>query len=341
MQNHRQQKVTIKDIARMCNVSTQTISRVINHRPDVSDDTRQLVEKMIEEMGYHPSALARSLVKQRSFTLGVITAGLKYVGVAQTLNGITEECEASGYALLIKELPSFNTPKIVPLVENLISHEVEGIIFAAPDINDNIAVVQSQLPSYCPPIVFLKGGPNPRFTTISIDNYGGACMAVEHLYASGRKHIGFISGPLDWLESRQRKQGWMDTIQKHNGCIDDSCWTEGNWSSSSGAIAAQKLITKYSNMDAVFVSNDQMALGLLHYAHENQIRVPEDLAVIGFDDLTESEYFSPALTTIEHPLRDLGVLAVKTLLKQIESTANPTPIETIVLKTELVKRDSA
>ena len=259
MQNNRQQKVTIKDIARMCNVSTQTISRVINHRPDVSDDTRELVEKMIQEMGYHPSALARSLVKQRSYTLGVITAGLKYVGVAQTLNGITEECEASGYALLIKELPSFNTPNIVPLVENLISHEVEGIIFAAPDINDNITIVQSQLPSYCPPIVFLKGGPSQRFTTISIDNYGGACLAVEQLRKIGRKHIGFISGPLDWLESRQRKQGWIDTQNKFGGCVDDNCWVEGNWSSSSGEVAAKALIEKYAEMDAVFVSNDQMA----------------------------------------------------------------------------------
>jgi LacI family transcriptional regulator len=341
MQNNRQQKVTIKDIARMCNVSTQTISRVINHRPDVSDETRELVEKMIQEMGYHPSALARSLVKQRSYTLGVITAGLKYVGVAQTLNGITEECEASGYALLIKELPSFNTPNIVPLVENLISHEVEGIIFAAPDINDNIKIVQSQLPSYCPPIVFLKGGPSPRFTTISIDNYGGACLAVEQLRKIGRKHIGFISGPLDWLESRQRKQGWIDTQNKYGGCVDDNCCVEGNWSSSSGEIAAKALIEKYTEMDAVFVSNDQMALGLLHYAHEHDIRIPLDLAVIGFDDLTESEYFSPALTTVEHPLRELGVLAVKSLLKQIESQIHPAPIETIVLKTELILRDSA
>ncbi len=341
MQNHRQLKVTIKDIARMCNVSTQTISRVINHRPDVSDDTRQLVEKMIQEMGYHPSALARSLVKQRSYTLGVITAGLKYVGVAQTLNGITEECEASGYALLIKELPSFNTPNIVPLIESLISHEVEGIIFAAPDINDNIVTVQSQLPSYCPPIVFLKGGPNPRYTTISIDNYGGACQAVERLYEIGRKQIGFISGPLDWLESRQRKQGWIDIVSKHGGCSDDRCWTQGNWSSASGEIAAESLIKKYSGMDAVFVSNDQMALGLLHYAHNHNIRVPEDLAVIGFDDLTESEYFSPSLTTINHPLRELGVLAVKTLLKQIESQVVPIPIDTIVLHTNLIVRDSA
>ncbi len=340
MANQLNQKVTIKDLARMCNVSTQTISRVINKRPDVSPETRELIESKIREIGYHPSALARSLVKQRSNTLGVIIAGLKYVGVSQTLNGITEQCEISNYALLIKELPSFNTPNIVPLIESLISHEVEGIIFAAPDINDNIKIVQEQLPTYCPPIVFLKGRPNSQYTTISIDNYGGAKKAVDYLYSAGRNKIGFISGPLNWLESRQRKQGWEDVVRLHQGNISDYCWTEGNWSSASGECAAEELITKYKGMDAVFVSNDQMALGLFHYAHNHGINVPEDLAVIGFDDLTEAAYFSPALTTIKHPLRELGVLAVSTLLAHIESKAMVNRVDTIVLETELIIRDS-
>ena len=151
----RLQKVTIKDIARMCNVSTQTVSRVINKRPDVSPGTREAIENAIAEMGYQPSALARSLVQQRSYTLGVIIAGLKYIGVSQTLNGITEQCEASGYALLIKELPRFDTPDVVPVIEALIAHHVEGIIFAAPELNENVKIAQAQLPTFCPPIIFL------------------------------------------------------------------------------------------------------------------------------------------------------------------------------------------
>lgn len=340
MVNLRTNKVTIKDIARMCNVSTQTISRVINKRPDVSPETRDLIEKTIQDIGYHPSALARSLVQQRSYTLGVITAGLKYVGVAQTLNGITEQCEASNFALLIKELHSFNTPNIVPVIESLISHQVEGIIFAAPDINDNIKMVQEQLPSYCPPIVFLKGGPNQIYTTISVDNYGGAKKAVDYLLATGREHVGFISGPLDWLEARQRKQGWEDVINSVGGDTSARSWVEGNWSSSSGEVAAEKLIKKYPQMDAVFVSNDQMALGLLHYANLHGIQIPTDLAVIGFDDLTESAFYSPALTTIKHPLRELGILAVKTLMAHIEPKGQTRRVDSIVLETELIIRDS-
>jgi LacI family transcriptional regulator len=311
---------------------------VINKRPDVSPETREAVEKAIAEMGYRPSALARSLVQQRSYTLGVITAGLKYVGVSQTLNGITEQCEASNYALLIKELPRFDTPNIVPVIESLISRHVEGIIFAAPELNENVKMVQSQLPSFCPPIIFLKSQANPNYTTINIDNYGGARRAVEYLFSVGRRKIGLISGPLEWLEARQRKQGWEDAIKNVGETFSDQNWAQGGWSSASGEAAFAELMQKYPEMDSVFVSNDQMALGLLHYAHEHFIRIPDDLAIVGFDDLTEAAYFTPALTTITHPLRELGILAVKTMLAQIEGTDPQPPGKAITLQTKLVVR---
>ena len=336
----RLQKITIKDIARMCNVSTQTVSRVINKRPDVSEDTREAVEKAIAEMGYQPSALARSLVQQRSHTLGVIIAGLKYVGVSQTLNGITEECEASGYSLLIKELPRYDTPDIVPVIESLIAHHVEGIIFAAPELKENVKMAQAQLPTFCPPIIFLKSQANPNYATVSVDNYGGARRAVEYLFSVGRRQIGLITGPMDWLEARQRKQGWEDALGAVGDFDLDQRWTQGSWSSSSGESAFAELIQKYPEMDAVFVSNDQMGLGVLHYAHAHSIRVPQDLAIIGFDDLAESAYYTPSLSTVKHPLRELGNLAVRSLLAQIEGAENRFSGKALVLKTELVIRES-
>lgn len=340
MSRHVQQKITIKDIAKLCGVSTQTISRVINKRPDVSPETREAVEKAIAQMGYRPSALARSLVQQRSYTLGVITAGLKYLGVSQTLNGIAEQCEVSGYALLVKELPRFDTLNIVPVIEALIARHVEGIIFAAPELNENIKMVQSQLPSFCPPILFLKSKANPNYTTISVDNYGGARKAVEYLFSVGKRRIGLISGPLEWLEARQRKQGWEDALKSVGEPVLDQFWAQGNWSASSGEAAFVELSQKYPEMDAVFVSNDQMALGLYHYAHEHSINIPEDLSVIGFDDTPESAYFTPPLTTITHPLGELGSLAVKTLLTQIEGEDPQPPVKAITLQTQLIVRNS-
>lgn len=338
MPRQRQQKVTIKDIARICNVSTQTISRVINKRPDVSPDTRRIVEKAIDEMGYKPSALARSLVQQRSYTIGVILSGLRYVGISLILNGITEECEQSHYALFVEELPRFDTPTIVPVIESLMAHQVEGIIFAAPELNENVKIVQSQLPATRPPIIFLKCQPNPNYITIGIDNYGGARKAVEHLLSVGRRHIGLIAGPLEWLEARQRKQGWEDGLKSVGIDITPTKWAMGNWSSASGESALAELLQKYPVMNAVFVSNDQMALGALHYCHANGIRVPEDLAIIGFDNLAESPYFTPSLTTITNPLRELGILAVKTLLAQIDGHTEPESF--VTLQTDLLIRGS-
>jgi LacI family transcriptional regulator len=333
-------KVTIKDIAKMCGISTQTVSRVINNRPDVAPETRVAVEKAITEMGYQPSALARSLVQQRSYTLGVITAGLRFVGVSQTLNGIAEQCENSNYALFLKELPRFDTPNIVPVIDALIARQVEGIILAASELNGNIKIAQLQLPAFCPPIIFLKSQPSPDHTTISIDNYGGARTAVEYLLSLGRRKIGLISGPMEWLEACQRKQGWEDALKNAGVSVCDEHWAQGNWNSSSGETAFIELLEKYPDMNAVFCSNDQMALGLFHHAHAIGISIPEDLAVIGFDDLAESPYFTPALTTIRQPLRELGILAVKTLLAQIEGADTKPTGDVFTLQTELIVRDS-
>jgi len=335
----RFRKATIKDIAARCNVSTQTVSRVINNRPDVAPDTRRMVEEVIAEMDYRPSALARSLVQRNSYMIGVITAGLRYVGVSQTLDGITDQCEEAGYALLLKELPRYDTPTIIPIIEKLMAHQVEGIIFSAPELNENIKITQSQLPPSCPPIIFLKCQPNPNYTTISVDNQGGARKAVEHLLSVGRREVGLVTGPLEWLEARQRKQGWEAALRNHGIPVSDSKWTRGNWSSSSGEAAFAELIQKYPQMNAVFMSNDQMAIGALHYCSRHNIRVPEDIAVIGFDNLTESAYAIPALTSVTHPLRQMGTLAVDTLLEMMRNGAT-LPARTITLETELVIRDS-
>lgn len=323
----------------MCGVSTQTVSRVINKRPDVSPSTRAAVEAAIASVGFQPSAVARSLVQRRSQTIGVVVAGLKYFGVAQTLNGITEESEASGYALLLKQLASYDELEVVRVVEFLLSHRVEGIIFVAPDMGRNIPAVGSQLPVGYPPIIFLKSEPSSTFSSITIDNYGGARRATEHLLALGRKTIGHLAGPLTWQEARARHDGWRDALR--DAGVEAGPVVAGNWSSASGETAFDQMIEQAQDLDGVFAGNDQMALGALHAAHRRRIAIPDDLAVVGFDGLIEGAQFTPSLTTISQPLGELGQLAVRELLGLLDEEPGQGVVRSLTLATELVVRESA
>ena len=321
----------------MCGVSVQTISRVINGRPDVSPETRAAVEAAIAAVGFQPSAVARSLVQRRSYTLGVIAAGLRYFGVAQTLNGITEESEASGYALLLKEIPSTGDLDLLQVIGFLMAHRVEGIIVAAPDRGE--ADVRGHLPHSAPPIVFLKSEPSPMFSTILIDNYGGGRQATSHLVALGRRRIAHLGGPLDWQEARDRQQGWRDTLR--DAGLEPGRLAVGNWSAASGAVEMARVLDEEPELDAVFAANDQMALGAMSVLRSRGRTIPEQVAVVGFDGMEEAAYFRPSLTTVRQPLRELGQLAVRELLATVSGAAPRPSVHALTLATELIVRDSA
>jgi DNA-binding LacI/PurR family transcriptional regulator len=336
-------KPTIKDVARLCGVSTQTISRVLNERPDVSPETRQRVLEVINQLGYQPSALARSLIQQRSYTLGIIIAGLKYAGISQSLNGIAEQADREGYSLLIKELPGFDVSDVQPEIRSLISHQVEAVIYAAPECGDNWIKAQAQCPRPCPPMVFLKGNPSPDFPTIAVDNFMGAYIATRHLLDQGCRHIAHISGPMDWGEAVERFRGWKAALQDAGFPPADQQCAPGNWSSSSGDKAMRQLLERYPEMDGVFAGNDQMALGVLHVAHEAGIEIPGQLAVVGFDDLPESPYFSPALTTVNQDVHQLGIMAVKKAIEMVNGItdgAESIP-HSLILRPHLILRKSS
>jgi LacI family transcriptional regulator len=335
-------RATIKHVAKAAGVSTQTVSRVINDRPDVSPETRERIQQIIEDLDYRPSALARSLIQQRSFTLGVVTAGLKFIGPSRTLNGMTHKAEELNYALLLEELPRFDTENIKPLLQNLIAHHVDGIVWAVPEVGDNRRWVDEILKDVPVPVVFLTMQPRAGVTTVSIDNYSGGVLATQHLISRGYRKIGHISGPLDWWEARQRKQAWQETMAKAGMKAGERQVAESNWSSSSGEPAFTQLLQSYPEMEAVFVANDQMALSVLQTAHRKGIKIPGDLAVIGFDNILESGYFWPALTTINHEQHELGCRAIQELVAQIEALQRNEKIEplNILLSTELVVRET-
>jgi DNA-binding LacI/PurR family transcriptional regulator len=337
-------RATIKQVASAAGVSTQTVSRVINNRPDVSPGTRKRVQEVIDQLSYRPSALARSLIRQRSYTLGVVTAGLKYIGPSRTLNGITTAAEETGYALLLKELPRFDANNIVPIFQGFLSRHVDGIIWAVPEVGENRNWINELPMDLEIPVVYLTMKPRENITVVSVDNYSGGRMAMSHLFDQGYRNIGHISGPLDWWEARQRMSAWQDSVKEVGIEPLDRYWAEGNWSSASAAQAVDKLLETYPEMDAIFVANDQMALSVLQHACQKGLRVPEDLGIVGFDNMVESAYFWPPLTTIQQDQNQIAKIAVEEVIKIIETgwkgeeSSEP---ESIMLPPTLVVRQSS
>jgi LacI family transcriptional regulator len=311
---------------------------VINHRPDVSPVTRRAVEAAIAEHAFQPSAVARSLVQRRSRMLGVIVAGLKYYGVAQTVNGMAEASEAAGYSIILKELASFDVPDIVPVVDFFVAHRVEGIIFAPPQMGANIRHLQEQLPASTPPVIFLKAEPSERFTSIGIDNVAAAAGITRHLIAIGRRRVAHLAGPLEWREARDRRDGWLQAVAEAG--LEPGPMEAGDWSSASGVTAFSRILEADPTIEALFAASDQMALGALHVANARGIRIPEQLAMAGFDGLPEAAEFTPSLSTVVQPLQEIGRMAVNELLASLSRDAG-TPARSIVLPTRLLIGDSA
>lgn len=332
-------RVTIKDVAALSGVSTQTVSRVINNRPDVASDTRERIEEAIATLGYRPSAVARTLVAKRSNAIGVLLAGMEYTGTTLTLRGIIDESANLGLTVLIAELPegdSLDDPR--PAISALIEHHVDGIIMSVPAIGHAVDRIKAVLPDGHEPVVFVKAGVSDRFSSVLVDNTAAEEEVVDHLVSIGRTRIGHISGPTNWHEALDRRDGWRHGLEKHNLAADSALCEEGDWSPQSGAVAMSALLDRIADLDAVVAANDRMALGAMHALLGRGLRIPEDVAVTGFDDIDEAAWFAPPLTSVEQPLTEMGRQAVRRLWSEFGGSATP-PVA-IPLHAKLMIRES-
>ncbi len=344
-------RVTIKDVALAAGVSTQTVSRVLNNRRDVSMETREKILGIINQMGYSPNVLARSLIQGRSHTLGVIGYGLSYYGPSRVLTGIERRARELGYSLLLSLLREPDTNDGQEVFHSLLSRQVDGIIWAVPEIGDNREWVVAQISgaSQTPasvPIVFINMEPLPGLAVTAVDNREGGRLATEHLLAQGYQQIGIITGPSTWWEAQQRELGWRNAMQnaRENPCDLDALKIAGDWYPSSGEKGLEALIRRCPNLQAVFACNDPMAAGALLAARRIGLRVPEDLAVVGFDDVPEAAFYYPSLTTVRQPLAELGGRAVDQLIELLSNhnkDQEGEPLQSVWLHPQLIIRDSS
>lgn len=333
-------RVTIRDVAEAAGVSTQTVSRVANGRPDVASDTREHVQAVIEKLGYQPSKIARSLIQGQSYTLGVVSFGLSLYGPSLLLEGVQEAAVKAGYSLMLKILDNAVAYDAEKILRDILSYHVDGILWAVPEIGQNRDWIQEALHHFSVPIVFLNVQPRPNLVTAVIDNKHGGRVATQHLIDQGRQHIGIITGPMEWWEARQRELGWREALAENGRTVDESYITNGDWTPSSGERSIRLLLEWHPEMDAVFICNDQMALGAMKVARQMGRQIPRDLAVVGYDDIPESPYFSPALSTVHQDVVEMGCQGVKQLLALIDNddagTASP-----VILQPELIIRESS
>jgi LacI family transcriptional regulator len=303
--------VTLQQVAHRARVSAQTVSRVINNYPAVAPRTRLRVQRAVSDLRYQPNVLARSLVHRRSFTLGVVATGLEYFGPSRTLVGIERKASELGYSILLHLLPQPQLDDAEPVLRSLLSRQVDGIIWAVPEIGANRSWLRRESPLLPVPIVFLSMHASRDLPVVCVDNCEGGRLAVDHLLAQGYRQIGLITGPLDWWEARERRQGWRNSLMAAGLAAEERQVFEGDWTASSGERGFSCLTERFPEIDAVFAGNDQMALGVLQAAHRRGLKVPSELGVVGFDDVPECAYFWPPLTTVRQELRQLGGRAVQ------------------------------
>jgi LacI family transcriptional regulator len=341
MRKRLSNRTTIVHVAELAGVSTQTVSRVINNSPGVRPETRQLVQSAIRRLRYRPNIIARSLSRQRTRTIGVVTAGLEFFGPLQTLVSIEREANAEGYSLNLNFLHRPETEDVQSLLDGFLSRQVDGILWATQEIGGNLNWLKDEpLPVPC---VFIEAHPRPGVPIVNVDSRLGGRLAVEHLISMGYRKIGVITGPLAWWSAGQRLQGWIDALAGAGIREDLRFIVEGDWSTGSGADGLKRLLAQTPEIEAVFVCNDQMALGVLQTSRSLGRRVPEDLAVVGFDDIPEAEFFWPPLTTVRQDLMALGGAVVRMLTRSIDQRwegREPEPAETVWLTPELIVRSS-
>lgn len=320
-------------------VSTQTVSRVVNDRPDVAPDTRAHVQEVIEALSYQPSKIARSLIQGQSYSLGVVSSSIGLYGPSLVLQGIQEAAVKEGYSLMLTILPNAEVYDADKILREILSYHVDGILWAVPEIGQNRDWIQQLLPDLDVPIVFLNVQPRPNLVTAVIDNKHGGRIATRHLIQQGRRKIGLITGPMNWWEARQRELGWREELSANGRVVDESYIANGDWTPSSGERCIRMLLDWHPDIDAVFVCNDQMALGAMKVARKMGWQVPQDLAIVGYDDIPESPYFSPALTTVRQDVAEMGRQGVQQLLAMVSQ--NGLISRSVVLQPTLIVRESS
>jgi len=332
--------LTLEDIAKLTGVSRSTVSRVVNNEPNVRKEVRARVLKVVRETGYEPDAAARSLVTRRTKIVGVIipesvTAVLTTPFFSQLLSGITQTCNARHYHLTLSLLSS---PRGADDMYRRVvrSGYLEGIIVSSTVVDDPLI---PRLLDDRFPFVSVGRHQDKRVNYVDFDNVGASQMVVEHLLQLGHRRIATITGPQTLSSGLDRLAGYRQALEAYHVPVVRELIVEGDYTEESGISSALRLIP--SEPTAIFAASDSMASGALKTLREAGLSVPEDVALVGFDDVPIATAVAPQLTTVHQPIERMGAIAADLLLDRLNSPSQGMAgVNRIVLPGELVVRES-
>jgi DNA-binding LacI/PurR family transcriptional regulator len=306
---------SMTDVAARAQVSYQTVSRVLNEPDRVRPATRQRVEAAILDLGYTRNRAARALKTTRSSLIGVLTDGSSLFGPSQTTTAIETAARAAGYGVLLTTVSREETDGR-RLGTELLGSGVDGILVVAP--HEAMVPAVQDVARSTPVLTVSSGTGLPSTDTVGVDQQLGARLVMEHLADTGRRRVVHAAGPSDWFDARARRAGFEQTLEELD--IDGTVVTapSADWSPRAGYEIGRELATG-ALPDAIFAANDMMAIGLLRALHEAGVRVPQDVAVVGFDNTLGSAFLVPPLTTVSQPFEELGRTALEQLVAHLES----------------------
>lgn len=306
------------DVAARAGVSHQTVSRVLNGSPRVAPGTRERVVQAIRELGYRRNVAARALVTARSATLGVITSSSALYGPTSTLIAVEEAAREQGWFTSVATIGTYDAESVDRVLEHFMSQAVEGVVVIAPQEDVGRAVDAFDAPI---PVVLIAARESTveRTIPLAVDHALGARLVVEHLLGLGHESVLHVAGPQDWFDARQRLTGWRATLEEHGAPVPEPIIAD--WSSQRGYEVGRDLAARILAGDgptAIFAANDQLALGLTRAIWEAGLRIPQDVSLVGFDDVEGAGQYIPPLTTVRQPFAELGRRSVGLLFDAVE-----------------------
>jgi LacI family transcriptional regulator len=335
MSTRKGKKVTIVDVAREAGTSYSTVSRVFSNSGKVAEETKERIIEVAERLGYVPNQQARSLVGGQTQVLGVLVPGFDNGYVSSIVNGIDDEIAGTEYNLLLYTTHRAHKDE-VRYVNRITSGLAEGLIVVLPRHPE--AYLSALAAKHFPYIFVDHEGVSEDSISISATNFRGAYDATKYLIELGHRRIAFITGILELRSGLDRLHGYRAALQDYGIEVDQTLIVHGDFLTESGYLATQQLLEVDPLPTAIFVSNDLMAFGAMNAITDSGLHVPQDISIIGFDNIPQAELFRPRLTTVHQPLEQMGRMATRMLLDQIE---NPEKVpHSSMLATELVIRDS-